>query len=188
MSGLKIFDRALPPYTGSAPAGSAPTVPASFPAHRIRPASATAHATLAKTLAAYGRLDEAAASYRAASALRPQKASWRRALDRIVPDAQIASFLNGGSRPLRDTLKELSEQAISANGTIVAREEDSTSEAKATLDEAGEAPEGMEYELVSPGIYALTGETGRLRITYRSDAPLREWVGPGATILDGAVP
>ncbi len=33
-----------------------------------------------------------------------------------VPDAQIASSLNGGPRPLRDTLKELSEQAISSNG------------------------------------------------------------------------
>jgi PPM family protein phosphatase len=33
-----------------------------------------------------------------------------------VPDREIASSLNGGSRPLRETLKELSEQAISANG------------------------------------------------------------------------
>lgn len=58
----------------------------------------------------------------------------------------------------------------------------------ATLEEAGEAAEGLEYELVAPGIYALTGETERLRITYRSDAPLKEWVGSGGAILDGAVP
>lgn len=53
-----------------------------------------------------------------------------------------------------------------------------------TLDEAGEPLPGMSYTLVAPGIYELTGRTERVRLTYRSDTPLREWVGPGADVLN----
>lgn len=53
-----------------------------------------------------------------------------------------------------------------------------------TLDAAGPTIPGVTYEVVGDGVYELTGETDRVRVTYRSDEPLREWVGSGAYVLD----
>lgn len=53
-----------------------------------------------------------------------------------------------------------------------------------TLDAAGPTIPGLTYELVGEGVYELTGETDRVRVTYRSDEPLREWVDSGADVLD----
>lgn len=58
-----------------------------------------------------------------------------------------------------------------------------------TLEEAGEPLPGMSYVLVAPGVYELTGRTDEVRLTYRSDMPLREWVGAGADVVDeGLIP
>ncbi|MBW3553085.1 MAG: hypothetical protein KY466_06235 [Gemmatimonadetes bacterium] len=52
-----------------------------------------------------------------------------------------------------------------------------------TLEEAGPAIPGMRYRVVSHGVYELTGTTERVRLSYRSTEPLREWVGTGAEIM-----
>lgn len=52
-----------------------------------------------------------------------------------------------------------------------------------SLDEAGDPLPGLRYMVLGPGLYELTASTDRQRLTYRSDEPLREWVGPG-TLLD----
>lgn len=58
-----------------------------------------------------------------------------------------------------------------------------------TLEDAGPSIPGVSYTLIAPGLYELTGETDRVRVTYRSSQPLREWVGSGADVLDeGLVP
>lgn len=63
-----------------------------------------------------------------------------------------------------------------------------TGELPTTLEEAGAPLPGMGYRLVEPGVYELTGATDRLRLTYRSDQPLRQWVGSGAEVLERALP
>lgn len=55
----------------------------------------------------------------------------------------------------------------------------------ATLEAAGPPVPGMSYAVVAPGVYELTGETERVRVTYRSTEPLREWVGPDVELLGG---
>ena len=55
-----------------------------------------------------------------------------------------------------------------------------------TLAEAGQAIPGVDYVLLGPGLYELTGSTDRLRLTYRSDEPLRDWMNTGATAVDDA--
>ncbi|HUG39188.1 MAG TPA: hypothetical protein VMM12_01820 [Longimicrobiales bacterium] len=53
-----------------------------------------------------------------------------------------------------------------------------------SLAEAGEPLPGMQYLVIGPGVFELTGATERVRLTYRSDQPLREWVGTAADVLD----
>lgn len=53
-----------------------------------------------------------------------------------------------------------------------------------TLEDAGPSIPGVSYAVLGSGFYELTGETDRARVTYRSNQPLREWVGAGATVLD----
>lgn len=53
-----------------------------------------------------------------------------------------------------------------------------------SLVAAGQSLPGMTYVMLGPDLYELTGTTERVRITYRSDEPLREWVGSGADVLD----
>lgn len=52
-----------------------------------------------------------------------------------------------------------------------------------SLEDAGPAIAGMQYRVVEHGVYELTGTTERVRLTYRSAEPLREWVGAGAEIM-----
>ncbi|MFW6205947.1 MAG: hypothetical protein ACOC5I_01785 [Gemmatimonadota bacterium] len=52
------------------------------------------------------------------------------------------------------------------------------------LDEAGPPLPGMEYTVLQPGLYQLTGSTDRLALTYRSDLPLQDFVGDAAVLLD----
>lgn len=53
-----------------------------------------------------------------------------------------------------------------------------------TLTEAGQGLPGVAYTVLGPDLYQLTGTTDRLQLTYRSDQPLREWVGSGADVVD----
>ncbi|MFW5947177.1 MAG: hypothetical protein ACOCUW_01685 [Gemmatimonadota bacterium] len=53
-----------------------------------------------------------------------------------------------------------------------------------TLDQAGPPLPGMEYALLQPGLYQLTGVTDRLTLTYRSDLPLRDFAGDAVDLLD----
>lgn len=55
-----------------------------------------------------------------------------------------------------------------------------------TLGEAGEGLPGASYRVLGAGVYELTGTTDRIRLTYRSSQPLREWVGAGADVVDEA--
>ncbi|MGK7312022.1 MAG: hypothetical protein ACN0LA_07245 [Candidatus Longimicrobiales bacterium M2_2A_002] len=55
-----------------------------------------------------------------------------------------------------------------------------------TLEEVGEPLPDVRYTVLQPGLYQLTGSTGRVTVTYRSDLPLEEFVGSGADVL-GAV-
>ena len=53
-----------------------------------------------------------------------------------------------------------------------------------TLEEAGPPLPGMTYVRLSEQLYQLTGATDRVRLTYRSDLPLDEFVGSGADVVD----
>lgn len=53
-----------------------------------------------------------------------------------------------------------------------------------SLDEVGPPLQDMDYVRLAPGLYQLTGTTGRVRVTYRSDLPLADFVGSGADVLD----
>lgn len=55
------------------------------------------------------------------------------------------------------------------------------------LAEAGQPLPGMSYRPLSAGTYELEGATDRVRLTYRSDTPLREFLGTGADVLDESV-
>jgi hypothetical protein len=46
----------------------------------------------------------------------------------------------------------------------------------------------MEYVKLTDALYQLTGKTERVVLTYRSDLPLREFVGSGAEVLDDRPP
>lgn len=52
------------------------------------------------------------------------------------------------------------------------------------LEDAGPPIPGMEYTLLTGGLYQLTGETDRLRLTYRSDLPLDDFARSGAGVID----
>lgn len=52
-----------------------------------------------------------------------------------------------------------------------------------SLAEAGPSLPGMRYVIVEDGIYELSGSTDRVRLTYRSSDPLREWVGSGSELM-----
>lgn len=52
------------------------------------------------------------------------------------------------------------------------------------LEDAGPSIPGMRYTLLTRGLYQLTGETDRLRLTYRSDLPLDDFVRSGAGVID----
>lgn len=60
-----------------------------------------------------------------------------------------------------------------------------TGEYPARLEDAGPPLPAMRYARLAPDLYQLTAETERLRLTYRSDLPLDEFVGSGAGVLDG---
>lgn len=60
-------------------------------------------------------------------------------------------------------------------------------ELPATLTDAGEPAEGLSYDVLAPGLYELVGTTDRLRLTYRSDEPLRDWATGGAPLVDERV-
>ena len=51
------------------------------------------------------------------------------------------------------------------------------------LEEAGPPLPGMQYTRLAEGLYQLTAETDRLALTYRSDLPLDDFVGSGASVL-----
>ena len=55
------------------------------------------------------------------------------------------------------------------------------------LEEAGPPLPGMSYRLLDPSTYELEGATDRVRLSYRSDTALGEFVGPGADVLDETV-
>ena len=52
------------------------------------------------------------------------------------------------------------------------------------LEEVGPPLPGMQYARLAPSLYQLTAVTDRLTLTYRSDLPLEEFVGSGATVID----
>jgi hypothetical protein len=56
----------------------------------------------------------------------------------------------------------------------------------ATLEEAGPPLPAMEYHRLGANLYQLNGVTDRLRLTYRSDLPLDEFVGTGADVVNPA--
>lgn len=53
-----------------------------------------------------------------------------------------------------------------------------------TLDEAGPPLPGMRYTVLHEDLYQLTGQTDRVTLTYRSDLPLRDFVGSGADVIN----
>lgn len=53
-----------------------------------------------------------------------------------------------------------------------------------SLAEAGPPLPGMRYTVLHTDLYQLTGATERVTLTYRSDLPLRDFVGSGAAVLD----
>lgn len=48
------------------------------------------------------------------------------------------------------------------------------------LEETGPPLPGMTYRRLAPGLFQLTGETRDVRLTYRSDLPLDEFLASGA--------
>lgn len=52
------------------------------------------------------------------------------------------------------------------------------------LEEAGPPLPAMRYTRLNDDLYQLTGETDRLTLTYVSDLPLKDFVGPGAYVID----
>lgn len=54
----------------------------------------------------------------------------------------------------------------------------------ARLEDAGPPLPSMRYTRLSDDLYQLTGETDRLTLTYVSDLPLEDFVGPGAYVID----
>lgn len=54
------------------------------------------------------------------------------------------------------------------------------------LEEAGPPLPAMRYDLLTDDLYQLSGVTDRMRLTYQSDLPLREFVGSGAEVIDEA--
>ena len=52
-----------------------------------------------------------------------------------------------------------------------------------SLAEAGPSLPAMRYVIVEDGVYELAASTDRVRLTYRSTEPLREWVGSGAELM-----
>jgi hypothetical protein len=52
------------------------------------------------------------------------------------------------------------------------------------LDAAGPPLPNMRYVRLGEEIYQLNGSTERVTLTYRSDLPLRDFVGAGADVLD----
>lgn len=55
------------------------------------------------------------------------------------------------------------------------------------LGDAGPVLPGMRYALLADGLYQLTGVTDRLTLTYQSDLPLDDFVGPDAEEVLGPV-
>lgn len=53
------------------------------------------------------------------------------------------------------------------------------------LEDAGPPLPSMSYARLSQDLYQLTGSTERLTLTYVSDLPLEDFVGPGADAIDG---
>lgn len=64
-----------------------------------------------------------------------------------------------------------------------------TREYPVRLEEAGPPLPDMQYTRLAAGLYQLTGETDRIRLTYRSDLPLEGFVRSGADVIErGARP
>lgn len=59
-----------------------------------------------------------------------------------------------------------------------------TGEYPARLEDAGPPLPGMQYTRLAAELYQLTAETDRLKLTYRSDLPLQDFVGSGADVVD----